>query len=118
MVASTDERRAYLGGELTHTACALLGRLADVGGRCRFQPAGDSLPALTAFEEGILAVVLSLEDEQLIRVDRDASELIWLSGDRIRIAAITVELTAAGHAAVQMEAQQPRAASPGNGEAS
>ncbi len=118
MVASTDERRGLLGVELTDAGCALLRCLADIGGRYRFQPAGDSRPALSAFEEGILAVVLSLEDEQLIRVDRDASELIWLPGDRIRIATITVELTAAGHAAVRMEAQERRSASPNDGDGS
>jgi hypothetical protein len=112
MVSSTDEGLGCHATELSDAGRALLLGLVDIGGRCRFQPAGDSPPALSVFEERTLAVVLSLEDEQLIRVDRDASELIWLPGDRVRIATITVELTAAGHAAVQIEARERRAASP------
>ncbi len=96
MVASTDERRGSPAVELGDAERALLRRLAEIGGRYRFQPDGESLLALKAFEEGILTVLLSLQDKQLIRVDRDASELIWLPGDRSRIATLTAELTNAG----------------------
>src|SRR5688572_24401751 len=95
-MAYSAESAGGLGIELTDAERALLRRLAEIGGRYRFQPDGDSLLALRAFEEGVLAVLLSLQDNQLIRVDRDASELIMLPGDRGRVASVTAELTNAG----------------------
>jgi hypothetical protein len=96
MAASTERAGDVPGMELRGAERARLRRLAEIGGRYRFRPDGDSLLALRAFEEGILAVLLSRQDKQLIRVDRDATDLICLPGDRIRIATITAGLTNTG----------------------
>ncbi len=78
----------------------LLRRLGEVGGRYTFRPDGESLLAFRIFEEGIAAVLLSLEIKRLVRFDSSASELMRVPGHGLRFASLTAELTEAGREAL------------------
>lgn len=82
--------------DVTDAERALLGRLAEVGGRYTFKPDGENVLAWSVFEEAIVAVLRALHGKRLVRIDSDASELIRVAGQRVRFASLTAELTDAG----------------------
>jgi hypothetical protein len=87
--------------ELTAAERSLLRRLADVGGRYTFKPDGEPLIAYRAFVEGIVAVLLSLQQKQLVRIEEVETHMTTLPDHPRRIAAIIAELTSAGREALR-----------------
>jgi hypothetical protein len=84
--------------DLTRAERALLQRLAEAGGRYTFRPDGENALALRAFEVGILATLVSLQEKQLVRLDTGAIEVIQEPARPVRFASVTAELTEAGRA--------------------
>lgn len=87
--------------ELTDAERALLRRLAAVGGRHTFRPDGENLLAFRAFEEGIVASLLSLQRKHLVHIDPAATDLVAVPGQPDRFSRITAELTDLGREALQ-----------------
>jgi hypothetical protein len=79
----------------------LLRRLAEVGGRYTFRPDGSSIIAQRVFAEGILSVLLSLEDKLLVRLDPRGTEIVAGSLETNRFVAVTAELTDSGREAIR-----------------
>jgi hypothetical protein len=87
--------------DLTRPERALLQRLAQVGGRYTFKPDGESVIALRAFEEGIVAVLLSLYEKQLVHIASGGTAVASVPGQPVRFTEITAELTDAGREAIR-----------------
>lgn len=82
--------------ELSSAERSLLRRLAEVGDRYTFKPDGEPLIAYKAFVEGIVSVLLSLQEKRLVRIEEVKTHMTTFPDHPRRIAAITVELTRAG----------------------
>jgi hypothetical protein len=80
---------------------SLLRRLADVGGRHTFKPDGEPLIKYRVFVEGIVSVLLALQQKELVRIDEVETHMTAQPEHPRRIAGITVELTAAGREALR-----------------
>ena len=83
---------------MTHTQVerSLLHQLADSGGRLSFKSTDASPTTLRVFEVGAVAPLLSLQDKQLVVVERESVDLRRLVGNRVRVASIAAELTHLG----------------------
>jgi hypothetical protein len=88
--------------DLTAAELGILRRLARVGGRQTFRPDGASTIAYRLFDEGILSVLLSLEEKGLVRLDPRGTEVAVKPGEPGRFTAITAEITEAGRKAAAL----------------
>ena len=87
-------------GALSAAERELLERIAEVGGRYTFQPDGSSIIAHRIFAEGLLSVLLALEEKQLITLTPPGTEVVRVSLGRGRFVPMTAELTDAGRRAL------------------
>lgn len=85
---------------LTGPERELLERIAEVGGRYTFQPDGSSIIAQRVFAEGILRVLLSLEERQFISLTPPGTEVVRMSLEVRRFLPMAAQLTDAGRLAL------------------
>jgi hypothetical protein len=78
----------------------LLRRLSEVGGKYTFRPDGETAIARRAFENGIVATLLSLQEKQLVAIDMHESTRVTLPGQPGHFTSMVVELTPAGRNAL------------------
>jgi hypothetical protein len=78
----------------------LLRRLAEIGGKYTFRPDGETAISRRAFEQGIVATLLSLQEKRLVAIDMHESTRVTLPGQPGHFTSIVVELTDAGRNAL------------------
>jgi hypothetical protein len=87
-------------GALSGAEREILGRIAEVGGRYTFQPDGSSIIAHRIFAEGMLSVLLALEEKRLISLTPPGAELVRVALGLRRFVPTTAQLTDAGRRAL------------------